>query len=145
MRREGNEGAGQGDWGTPTLGKPSPTSLGEKKGGRSMSRVNVYDGEEVIAAVEYNANLDRWDGNNWTSGSTGRHKGLTRLKDGRYVLIRGTQWQGERDTGEIISADQALQEILQAEAAELLEKPMFAELKAMRDKTLATEWEATEE
>ena len=110
-----------------------------------MSRVNVYDGEEVIAAVEYNANLDRWDGNNWTSGSTGRHKGLTRLKDGRYVLIRGTQWQGERDTGEIISADQALQEILQAEAAELLEKPMFAELKAMRDKTLATEWEATEE
>lgn len=110
-----------------------------------MTRVSVYDDGEVIATVKYNNNLDTWDGNDFNSGSTGRHKGLTRLKDGRYVLIRGTQWQGERDTGEIISADQALQEILQAEAAELLEKPMFAELKAMRDKTLATEWEATEE
>ena len=54
-------------------------------------KVNVLEDGVVIARVEYNNNLDFWDGHNWTCGSTGRHLGLTQLRDGRFVLIHGTQ------------------------------------------------------
>jgi hypothetical protein len=104
--------------------------------------VNVYDENgRVIAMVEANNNLDWWDGSNWTCGSTGRHKGLTRLADGRYVLIHTTQWQGERDYAEIISEKQALQEILEADAVELLEEPKFAELKKLWEESKIKEME----
>jgi hypothetical protein len=96
-------------------------------------RINVYDGGEVIGRVRYNANLDYWDGHNWTSGNTGRHKGITKLRDGRYVLIHGTQWQGESDSAEIISADQAIQEILRSGNAELLNTKKFKELKELAE------------
>ena len=76
----------------------------------------------VVTFVRYNCNLDFWDGRNWTCGAVGRHKGLTRLKDGRFVIIYGTDWTGERDHGEFISAKDALQEILYAEAYDVLEK-----------------------
>lgn len=64
----------------------------KKQGGIKMAkkeyRVNVYDEEEnVIGRVRYNNNLDYWDGSNWTCGGLGKHKGLTKLRDGRYVLI----------------------------------------------------------
>jgi len=97
-------------------------------------RVNVYADEfmeEVIARVRYNQNLDFWDGRNWQNGGMGRHKGITKLKDGRYVLIHGTQWQGEKDWAEIISPEQALQEILKSGNTELLETKKFTELKKM--------------
>ncbi|GGK22603.1 hypothetical protein GCM10010965_14380 [Caldalkalibacillus thermarum] len=94
-------------------------------------KVNVYEGGVVVAQVNYNNNLDFWDGRNWSCGSVGRHKGLTRLKDGRFVLIHGTDWQGERDFAEIISAEQALQEILSSGNEELLEEEKFADLKAL--------------
>lgn len=104
--------------------------------------INVYDSNgEIVGQVEYNSNLDRWDGSNWTSGSTGRHKGITRLKDGRYVLIHGTQWQGEQDHAEIISPEQALQEILAADATELLEEPKFAPLKELLESSIVGEME----
>lgn len=95
--------------------------------------IPVYDehGDEIVAQVKYNDNLDFWDGSNHTCGSTGRHKGLTRLKDGRFVLIHGTQWQGERDTAEIITPEQAVQEILHAGADELFDR--WPELAAIRD------------
>ena len=49
-----------------------------------MGKVNVYEDGKVIARVQYNDNLDYWDGKNWTCGSIGRHLGLTRLrKSGR--------------------------------------------------------------
>lgn len=83
--------------------------------------VNVYEDGKVIARVKYTDNLDIWDGHNWCRG-TGRHLGLTRLKDGRFVLVHGTQWEGERPYAEIISEDQALQEILKADNDELLAK-----------------------
>lgn len=100
--------------------------------------VEDEDGE-VIAEVEYSDNLDFWDGRNWTCGETGRHKGLTRLESGEYVLIHGTQWQGERDHAEIISASQALQEILRARKNELLDEERFADLKELRGKKLKKE------
>ena len=106
-----------------------------------MSNVNVFDGGEVIARVTYNQKLDYWDGNNWQNGGNGRHRGLTRLDTGEYVLIRGTDWEGERDTGEIITPEQALQEILKVNATELFEEPMFQELKQLHEKTIKGEWQ----
>ena len=104
---------------------------------KTKNKVNVYEDAEVIARVEYNNNLDFWDGHNWTCGSTGLHKGLTKLKDGRFVVIHGTQWQGQSDHAEIISADEAAQEILRAEKDDLFEK--YPELKTIRDKKLVEE------
>ena len=84
--------------------------------GKKQYRVNVYmdryEMKEVIARVRYNQNLDHWDGRNWQNGGVGRHKGLTKLKDGRYVIIKGTDWQGEKDYAYIVDEEEALQEIL---------------------------------
>lgn len=89
-----------------------------------MSKVNVYDdNQNVIARVEYNSNLDQWDGKNWSCGSTGRHLGITKLKkSGKYVLIHGTDWQGERDWAWIISPEEAYKKIVESNNEELLEK-----------------------
>ena len=111
-------------------------------------RVNVYADEfmeEVIARVRYNQNLDYWDGRNWTNGGVGRHKGLTKLRDGRFVLIHGTDWQGGKDWAEIISPEQALQEILKSGNTELLETKKFAELKKLYEKQMVQEEEEEEE
>ena len=99
-------------------------------------RVNVYADEfmeEVIARVRYNQNLDFWDGRNFTCGSTGRHKGLTKLKDGRYVLIHGTQWQDEKDYAVTVAPMTALQEILKSGNVELLETKKFKDLKKLAE------------
>ncbi len=88
-----------------------------------MAKVNVYEDGKVIARVQYNDNLDYWDGKNWTCGSMGRHLGLTRLrKSGKYVLIHGTDFLGEQDSAEIISDEEAYQQILTSGNIELLEK-----------------------
>jgi len=86
---------------------------------------------EVIERVECTSN--------WTTGTAAT--GITRLADGRYVLIYGGDWQNELDAAEVIDADGALQEILQAEATELLEEPKFAELKKLWEKSLVDEME----
>jgi len=94
--------------------------------------IPVYDeaGDEIVGEVEYNSNLDFWDGRNNTCGSTGRHRGLTQLESGEYVLIHGTQWQGERNHGEIISPEQAVREIVASGNHELFESfPELAELR----------------
>lgn len=104
--------------------------------------VNVYkneEREEVIARVKYNHDLDTYDGHNFTCGSAGHHKGITQLSDGRFVLIHGTQWQGEHDWAEVISKDRAVQEILKSDNSdELLEK---YGLKKSADKSLIAEKE----
>ena len=88
-----------------------------------MAKVNVYKDGKVIARVQYSDNLDFWDGSNWTCGSTGRHLGLTRLrKSGQYVLIHGTDLQGEQDSAEIITEEEAYQAIVSSGNIELLEK-----------------------
>ena len=116
-------------------------------------RVNVYasryevdevDGD-VIARVRYNQNLDFWDGRNWQNGGTGRHKGITKLKDGRYVIIVGSDWQGERDYAYIVDAEEALQEILKAQRLELLDTKKFAELKKLYEEKYLLEDEEEEE
>lgn len=74
-----------------------------------MSKVPVYEEGEVIAQVKENNALDFWDGRNWTCGSTGRHLGYTRLKSGKWVLIHGSQWQGDRDHAEVVTAEELVQ------------------------------------
>lgn len=113
--------------------------------GRKQYRVNVYEGSKVIARVRYNNNLDYWDGRNWTNGGVGYHKGLTKLRDGRYVLIHGTQWQGEKDWAEIISPEQALQEILKSGNTELLGTKKFAGLKKLYEEKYLIEDDKLEE
>jgi len=103
-------------------------------------RVSVLDGEhKVIARVRYNQILDYWNGDNWINGGVGMHKGLTKLKTGEYVLIIGTQWQGSKDYAEIITADQAVKEILRSQNIYLLKTKKFKELKALADQYDSTE------
>mgnify|MGYP000885569042 CR=1 FL=1 len=115
---------------------------------KSVYLVNVYGDEyheEVVARVRYNDKLDFWDGRNFTCGSVGRHKGITKLKDGRYVIIYGTQWQGERDYAEIVTDEEALQEILRSRNTELLSSEKFSSLKELYDKQMVSEEEDSEE
>jgi hypothetical protein len=79
-----------------------------------MGKVRLFDehryqnGEEgkVLGLVDYTTNLDHWDGHNMTSGSMGRHLGLSKCKKGYYVCY-GSQWEGERDYAELIAEDEA--------------------------------------
>jgi hypothetical protein len=108
---------------------------------RKQYRVNVYEDGDVIARVRYNQDLDFWNGRNWQNGGVGRHKGITKLRDGRYVLIHGTDWQGEKDWAEIISPEQALQEVLKSGNTELLDTKKFAELKKLYEEKYLIELE----
>lgn len=92
--------------------------------------VIVWEDGQVIGEVEYTQNLDFYDGRNYTCGCPGRHKGLAQ-KSGEYALIHGTQWQGERDYGELISADRAVQEILESGNTELFDE--FPDLQKRRE------------
>ena len=115
---------------------------------KNEHRINVYAGEEyrdqIIARVRYNNVLDHWDGSNWTSGSTGMHLGITKLRDGRYVLIVGSQWQGSTDYGYVVSAEEALQEILKSGNSKLLDTKKFKELKEVYKQMMVEEDEEEE-
>ncbi|MBT9168971.1 MAG: hypothetical protein DDT19_02323 [Syntrophomonadaceae bacterium] len=110
---------------------------------KTEHRVNVYAGEEyreeIIARVRYNDNLDYWTGSNWQNGEVGMHKGLTKLKDGRYVIIIGSQWQGARDYAYVVSAEEALREIVRSGNTKLLETEKFTELKKLQEESLIEE------
>lgn len=96
-----------------------------------MRKVNVFDGNDVIAIVNYNNKLDYWDGNNWYNGGVGHHLGITKLRDGRIVLIHGSDWQGTRDVGIVVSKVKALNSILLSGNEEILDDPKFSDLKDM--------------
>lgn len=115
-------------------------------------RVNVYHNEysnngesQIIARVRYNNILDYWDGRNWTNGGNGMHKGLTKLRDGSYVLIIGSQWQGDRDYGFVIDKERALQEILKSGNHDLLKMKKWKELKELYTSTMIDEDEDEDE
>ena len=100
-----------------------------------MGKVNVYEDKrcygDVVARVNYNNDLDYWDGRNWSNGGVGMHKGVTVLRDGGFVIIIGSQWQGSRDYGYIVDADEALQEVLNSYNEEILENQRFKALKEL--------------
>ncbi len=103
-------------------------------------KVPVYDeNERVIAMVNYTENLDMWNGHDWTNGGAGHHLGLTKLKSGKYVLVHGTNWEGESDHGEIISPEAALDHILRAGSLDLLEMKKFSDLKTLMGTKLEQE------
>lgn len=94
-----------------------------------MSKISVYENKQIIGQVEYNSDLDHWDGHNFACGGPGRHLGIAQFKkSGKYVLIYGTQWQGERDRAEVVSADKALQAILTHKPDELTNWPELQKL-----------------
>jgi len=98
----------------------------------TVCRVPVYNEEgEIVARVEYNDNLDVWDGRNFSAGSTGRHLGITKLKTGAFVLIYGTQWQGEKDYAKIVSKETAFQAALKSGKEKIIDKYFTAEKQAM--------------
>ncbi|MEC0136144.1 hypothetical protein P4H94_04480 [Paenibacillus macerans] len=108
-----------------------------------MSKVNVYGNEwaegPVIARVEYNSRLDHWNGSNWSDGGIGTHLGITQLRDGRYVLIHGTQWEGEQDWAEVVTDERALQAVLKSGNDHLLDQPRFRRLKELASRRLISE------
>ena len=98
--------------------------------------VNVYnDDGELIATVKYNNNLDVWNGSNYQNGGTGRHLGLTKLEDGTFVLIHGSDWQGDTDFAEIISPKKAYELIMRYDSR-MLEWEAFKELKGFQNELL---------
>lgn len=98
--------------------------------------VNVYnDDGELIATVKYNSNLDVWNGSNYQNGGTGRHLGLTKLEDETYVLIHGSDWQGDMDWAEIIPPKKAYELIMKYDE-DMLEWKAFQSLKRFNDELL---------
>ncbi len=94
-------------------------------------RVVVWQGDQVVGRVRYNNILDHWNGSEWSVGSVGHHMGITKLANGKYVLIYGTQWEYEKDWAEVVTDTAALQAILQANKVELLARKKFKRLAAM--------------
>ncbi len=98
----------------------------------------LNNAKEIVGRVNCNSNLDYWDGNNHTNGGTGLHKGLSRLrKSGDYVLIHSSQWQGSRDSAEVISKARAVKEILGADCEELFDT--YPDLKVFMDEEIDSE------
>lgn len=97
-------------------------------------RISVFETDKnlykmkPIARVRYNAILDYWNGMAWQNGGIGLHKGLTVLKDGRYVLIEGSDFVNDKDIAFIISKDEALRQILKSGNVDLLKMKKFKEL-----------------
>jgi len=67
---------------------------------------------EKVGRIKYNNILDHWDGSRWTSGELGGHKGLSKKRNGEFVLIHGSDWVGVDDYAEIISPSEAVRYIL---------------------------------
>lgn len=93
-------------------------------------RIKVYDDDgKVISRVRYNRDLDLWDGRNFSNGGIGRHKGITKLGDGRYVIIYGNDLIGVEEYGKVVSNEIALQEIMKAQRLDLLNTKKYHSLK----------------
>ena len=108
--------------------------------------INVYASERevgnnyyLIGRVKPNRLLDFWDGCTYTNGNTGCHKGITKLKDGSFVIIETSQWSGSKDYAYVVSDKEALREILRSGNEELLELKRFRKLKEFSENLLKEE------
>ncbi len=63
----------------------------------------IYDTEKAmeIASDRY------WDGNNWERN--GRNQTLYKTQNGNFFICNTTQWQGERDTIQPVSKEEAME------------------------------------
>ena len=99
--------------------------------------IPVYEDGKIVGQVNYTSNLDHWNGSNWQCGGVGLHLGITQLKKtGKYVLVHGTQWEGSRNTAEVVTPDEALQTILAHDSDELKNWP---ELQKLYNDTMDTD------
>lgn len=113
-----------------------------KRGTKIM--VKVYRDEtrqELIGVVNYNENLDYYDGRNFQNGGFGYHKGLTKLKNGSHVIIIGSNWEGVQDYAYVVSDKEALQEIIESNNLELLENGRFKKLRELYEEIMIIEEE----
>lgn len=98
--------------------------------------VNIYNSSnKVIGTVKYNNNLDTWNGGNYQNRGVGRHLGITKVSNGRYCLIFGTDWEGENDYAHLIPDEQAFQLIMKYNQ-DLLDKDLFKELSRFKENLL---------
>ena len=102
---------------------------------------NDYDYEVIVGKVTYNQDLDFWDGRNYSCGQCGYHNGIARLKkpykDGRlFVLIVGTDYQGEKDWASLKTDQEILDIIIDSNNLEILEKRGYKRLKDLYQKTI---------
>lgn len=85
--------------------------------------VTVFEDGVAIGIVKFNTNLTTFPQFPDPELET---KGLTKLTDGRYVLIYGTsEYDSEPNHAEIISEEQAFNEILESGKLKLFEKLGF--------------------
>lgn len=111
-----------------------------------MSKVNVYrNGCELIGVVNYNNNLDYFEGMNLQNGGVGCHKGITKLRDGSFVIIIGSDYQGDSNHAYVASDEEALTEIIESGNLELLDLRKFKSLKELYEKTMLIEDESDDE
>ena len=91
---------------------------------KKIYRVNVYDQDDhylnqPIGRVQYNQDLDYWNGNNICYGSFGNHLGITKLKkpiNGKsFVLVHGSDYQGSKDYGLLVTSEEAKQAVMESE------------------------------
>ena len=108
--------------------------------------INVYASEReifnsyyLVSRVKPNRLLDFFDGQNYTDGRPGCHKGITKLQDGKYVIIETSQWPGAKDYAYVVSDKEALREILKSGNEELLELKRFRKLKELSENLLKEE------
>lgn len=110
-----------------------------------MSKVNVYElyedsnqnprndyiklSKKLISRVKYNENLNYGDGKNIFGNGWGNHRGITKLKDGRFVIIFETDMQGEEPQAYVVSDEEAAREILESWHSEFFERKKFSRLK----------------
>lgn len=110
--------------------------------------INIYRDEErkeLVGVVNYNNKLDYVVGTNWQNGGVGYHKGITKLKDGSYVIIIGSDYQGDKDYGYIVSENEALKEIIESGNLELLQGKKFKSLRELYEKSMLIEDETEDD
>lgn len=94
--------------------------------------IPLYNGSnDIIGEVDYNQDLDYWDGRNWTNGGVGKHKGFGQLDDGRFYIIYGSQWQGDMSYARICSKEKLIKEMIKSSNSKYIED--YPELEEIYD------------
>lgn len=89
----------------------------------------IFDGSEIVANCRITYNLDFYNGQHNCNPTNGKHKTLSKLKDGRFAII----WSDENGSniGRVVSDEYALEEIITAKKTRLLYNKRFIKLKEL--------------
>lgn len=90
------------------------------------SRLIVNENEIKIGRVRCTTNLDFWNGEYMSCGKKGQHLGLTKLRDGRFVLVYSfDDFINKKPYTDVISRERALEVINEYKHRELLKTYKF--------------------